>query len=164
MMELLLQLCDTVHTSHLKDTWRKLGMDVLGTTSCMVPTAGMGSSCMFLITALGLMSCVYQWMLPSGPIGEQSMVMFNLPFYACGNYLITTRNILICINTTSSLHHHYIEYFNTVSAPQLATYRLPLIGSRAIPQGSLRLPTVWILFPSGSKMERQLPLCSQTRL
>ena len=42
MMELLLQHCDTVHTSHLKDTWRKLGMDVLGTTSCMVSTAGYG--------------------------------------------------------------------------------------------------------------------------
>ena len=80
IMELLLQHCDTVHTSHLKDTWRKLGMDVLGTTSYMVSTAGMGSSCMFLITALGLMSCVYQWMLPSGLCstnGEQSMVMFT---------------------------------------------------------------------------------------
>ena len=80
MMELLLQHCDTVHTSHLMDTWRKLGMDVLGTTSCMVSTAGMESSCIFLITALGLMSCVYQWMLPSGlcsTSGEQSMVMFT---------------------------------------------------------------------------------------
>ena len=80
MMELLLQHCDTVHTSHLKDTWRKLGMDVLGTTSYLVSTAGMGSSCMFLITALGLMSCVYQWMLTTGlcsTSGEQSMVMFT---------------------------------------------------------------------------------------
>ena len=84
MMQLLLQHCDTVHTSHLKVTWRKLGMDVLGTTSCMVSTAGMGSSCMFLITALGLMSCVYQWMLPSGlcsTSGEQSMVMFTPSSY-----------------------------------------------------------------------------------
>ena len=80
MMELLLQHCDTVHTLHLKDTWRKLGMDVLGNTSCMVSTVGMGSSCMFLITALGLMSCVYQWMLTSGlcsTSGEQSGVMFT---------------------------------------------------------------------------------------
>ena len=36
MMELLLQLCDTVHT-----------LDVPGTTSCMVSTAGMGALACF---------------------------------------------------------------------------------------------------------------------
>ena len=59
----------------------KLGMVVLGTTSCMVSTAGMGSSCMFLFTALGLMSCVYQWMLTSGlcsTSGEQSFGIAHL--------------------------------------------------------------------------------------
>ena len=89
------------------------------------------------------------------PMSKDSRQEEGVWHQSCGCIYCTNVSLIMKGIIVQNITSHYTEKFNTELFPKFTTNRLPLLGSSAIPLGPLRLPTVCILFPWRSKMERQ---------